>query len=188
MLVRFLVFLAVLPLAVPAYAQPATGAEPLPTLPPMVVPATPIIVPDRTATTEEARQEIQRTVPGGAEVIGEGRIKDSLGENLRGVLDFVPGVLVRPRFGLADESQFSIRGSGLQNNFHSRDVNFLFSGFIYGQADGFSDFETIELMDTKRVEVFKGANALRYGANSIGGAVNFVTKTGFDAGPIEYWG
>jgi hypothetical protein len=57
MLVRFLVFLAVLPLAVPAYAQPATGAEPLPTLPPMVVPATPIIVPDRTATTEEARQE-----------------------------------------------------------------------------------------------------------------------------------
>ena len=186
--VRFLVFLAVLTLAVPAYAQPATGAEPLPTLPPMVVPATPIIVPDRTATTEEARQEIQRTVPGGAEVIGEGRIKDSLGENLRGVLDFVPGVLVRPRFGLADESQFSIRGSGLQNNFHSRDVNFLFNGFIYGQADGFSDFETIELMDTKRVEVFKGANALRYGANSIGGAVNFVTKTGFDAGPIEYWG
>src|SRR5262249_12773334 len=144
--------------------------------------------PDRRATTEEARQEIQRTVPGGAEVIGESRIKDSLAENLRGVLDFVPGVLVRPRFGLADESQFSIRGSGLQNNFHSRDVNFLINGFIYGQADGFSDFETIELMDTKRVEVFKGANALRFGANSIGGAVNFVTKTGFDAGPIEYWG
>src|SRR5438034_10225515 len=43
-------------------------------------------------------------------------------------------------------------------------------------------------MDTKRVEVFKGANALRYGANSIGGGVNFVTKTGYDAAPIEYWG
>jgi iron complex outermembrane receptor protein len=97
-------------------------------------------------------------------------------------------VLVRPRFGLADESQFAIRGSGLQNNFHNRDVNFLFNGYIYGQADGFSDFESIELMDTKRVEVFKGANALRYGANSIGGAVNFVTKTGYDAAPIEYWG
>src|SRR5262245_57549887 len=188
MLLRLLVFVGLLSLATPANAQPATGSEPLPTLTPMVVPASPIIVPDRTATTEEARQEIQRTVPGGAEVIGENRIKDSLAENLRGVLDFVPGVLVRPRFGLADESQFSIRGSGLQNNFHSRDVNFLINGFIYGQADGFSDFETIELMDTKRVEVFKGANALRFGANSIGGAVNFVTKTGYDAGPFEYWG
>src|SRR5262249_45857741 len=170
-------------------AQTTTSQDPPPppTLTPMVVEGA-IITPDRTATTEEARQEIQRTVPGGAEVIGESRIKDSLGENLRGVLDFVPGVLVRPRFGLADESQFSIRGSGLQNNFHSRDVNFLFNAFIYGQADGFSDFEVIELMDTKRVEVFKGANALRFGANSIGGAVNFVTKTGADAGPIEYWG
>src|SRR5262249_13761402 len=150
MLLRLLVFIGLLPLATPAHAQPATGSEPLPTLTPMVVPASPIIVPDRTATTEEARQEIQRKVPGGAEAVGESRIKDSMEDNLRGVLDFVPGVLVRPRFGLADESQFSIRGSGLQNNFHSRDVNFLFNGFIYGQADGFSDFETIELMDTKR--------------------------------------
>jgi len=183
----FLIVIAVALLATPAGAQPKT-AEPVPTLPPVVVPGTPFIVPDRTATTEEARQEIQRTVPGGAEVIGEGTIKESLATNLRGVLDFVPGVLVRPRFGLADESQFAIRGSGLQNNFHNRDVNFLFNGYIYGQADGFSDFESIELMDTKRVEVFKGANALRYGANSIGGGVNFVTKTGYDAAPIEYWG
>ncbi len=81
------------------------------------------------------------------------------------MLDFVPGVLVRPRFGLADESQFSIRGSALQNNFHQRGVNFLFNGFLYGQADGFSDFESIELMDVKRIEIFKGANALRFGAN-----------------------
>ena len=38
------------------------------------------------------------------------------------MLDFVPGVLIRPRFGLADESQFSIRGSGLQNNLLLRHV------------------------------------------------------------------
>ena len=169
-------------LATSAAAEPPTP----PTLPAVVVEGS-RGQSDRRATTEEAREEIERTVPGGAEVIGETTIKESLGENLRGVLDFVPGVLVRPRFGLADESQFSIRGSGLQNNFHNRDVNFLFNSFIYGQADGFSDFESIELMDTKRVEVYKAANALRYGANSIGGAVNFVTKTGYDAGPIEIW-
>src|SRR5262245_26262125 len=187
MLVRLVVILVLLSFDSPAGAQPATGAEALPTRPPMVVPASPIIVPDRTATTEEARQEIERTVPGGAEVIGETTIKQSLGENLRGVLDFVPGVLIRPRFGLADESQFSIRGSGLQNNCHSRDINFLFHSCIHGQADGFSDVGWIWRRDTKRIEVFKAANARRYGANSIGRAVNFVTKTRYDAGPFEIW-
>ena len=185
---RISIIVAILLLATSAGAQPKTSPEPIPTLTPVVVPGSPSIVPDRTATTEEAREEIRSTVPGGAEVVGETTIKESLGANLRSVLDFVPGVLVRSRFGLADESQFSIRGAGLQNNFHNRDVNFLFNSFMYGQADGFSDFESIELMDVKRIEVFKGANALRYGANSIGGAVNFVTKTGYDAGPIEYWG
>src|SRR3546814_12627024 len=31
------------------------------------------------------------------------------------------------------------------------------------------------------VEVFKGANALRYGSNALGGAINLVTPTGEDA-------
>src|SRR5262245_42883564 len=168
----------------PANAPP--GPAP-PTLPPVLVEG-PRFFPERTATTEEAREEIRSTVPGGAEVVGETTIRESLGANLRNVLDFVPGVLVRPRFGLADESQFSIRGSGLQHNFHNRDADSVFNTFLYGPADGFSDFESVGLMDVKRIEVFKAANALRYGANSIGGAVNFVTKTGYDAGPLEYWG
>ena len=127
-------------------------------------------------------------MPGGVDIIPQREIEQSRAANLKDVLDFTPGVIIRPRFGAADESQLSIRGSGLRDNFHLRGVNVLLDGFIYGQADGFSDFESIELMDTKRVEVFKGANALRYGANSIGGGVNFVTKTGYDAAPIEYWG
>ena len=185
-----LTIIASLMFATAAFAQQPPAEAPPPTAPPTLTPVVvegPRFFPERTATTEEAREEIQSTVPGGAEVIGEKTIKESLGTNLRNVLDFVPGVLVRPRFGLADESQFSIRGAGLQNNFHNRDVNFLFNSFLYGQADGFSDFESIELMDVKRIQVYKGANALRYGANSIGGAVDFVTKTGYDAGPFELW-
>ena len=89
-------------------------------------------------------------------------------------------MLVRPRFG-SEESQLSIRGSGIRNNFHVRGVNLLLNGFPYGNADGFSDFESIELLSVKRIEVFKGANALRFGANTIGGAINFVTLTGRDA-------
>ena len=145
------------------------------------------LVPDRRRTEEEEREEIQRT-PGGVEIVGEQAIRQSRGSNLQDVLQFVPGVLIRSRFGAADESQFSIRGSGLQNNFHQRGVNILTDGFFYGNADGFSDFESLELRATKRIEVYKGANALRFGASSIGGAINLVTKTGYDAGLIEFEG
>lgn len=173
-------------LAVPASGQPPSGqpapAEP-PTLPPVVVEGARL--PDeRTITEEQAREELRR-VPGGAEVVGERQIEESRASNLQDVLEMVPGVWIRPRFGAADESQLSIRGSGLRNNFHLRGVNVLLDGFPYGNADGFSDFESLELLDTKRVEVYKGANALRFGGNTLGGAINLVTKTGADAGTVE---
>ena len=61
----------------------------------------------------------------------------------------------------------------------------LIDGFSYGNADGFSDFEALELLSTKHIEVIRRANALRFGANTLGGAINLVTKTGYDAGLLE---
>jgi iron complex outermembrane receptor protein len=156
-------------------------------LPPVVVREAPLpseAIPDRLRSAEDARREIQR-VPGGTAVVGSKEIEESRASNLQDALDFVPGVMIRPRFGAADESQLSIRGSGLRNNFHLRGVNVLIDGFTYGNADGFSDFESLELLSTKYIEVYKGANALRFGANSLGGAINLVTKTGYDAGRLE---
>jgi len=178
----FVLFLLVLSILSTAAAQ----APPTP-LPPVIVKGAPFpaeAIPDRLRGEEEARQEIERT-PGGAELVGSQEIEESRASNLKDVLDFVPGVMVRPRFGAADESQLSIRGSGLRNNFHLRGINVLIDGFAYGNADGFSDFEALELLTTKYIEVFKGANALRFGANSLGGAINLVTKTGYDAGLLE---
>ena len=124
-------------------------------------------------------------MPGGVGIVTQEQIEETRAANLKDALDLVPGVMVRPRFGAADESQLSIRGSGLRNNFHLRGVNVLIDGFPYGNADGFSDFESLELLATKRIEVFKGANALRFGGNTLGGAINLVTKTGDDAGLVE---
>ena len=156
---------------------------PTPTLPPVVVESGRGI-DERRRTEEEAREELGR-VPGGAEVVGQQKIEESRAVNLKDALDFVPGVLVQPRFGAADESQLSIRGSGLRNNFHLRGVTVLIDGFPYGDADGFADFESLELLTTKRLEVYKGANALRFGGYTLGGAINYVSKTGYDAGLIE---
>jgi iron complex outermembrane receptor protein len=160
-------------------------AQPPQRLPPTIVETTQV-PPERTATPEEAREEIQRA-PGAVDLIEEERIRQGRAANLKDALEFTPGVLIRPRFG-SDESQISIRGSGLRNNFHLRGINVLIDGFVYGQADGFADFESLELLTTKRIEVYKGANALALGGFTLGGAVNLVTKTGADASLFEIRG
>lgn len=166
-------------IAVPVSAQESQ----IPTLTPEIVEAV-SLTSDRTRTEEEAREELRRT-PGSVDLIGSQALKESRGANLKDVLDFVPGALIRPRFGF-EESQLSIRGSGLRSNFHVRGINILLDGFLLNRADGFSDFETVvDLAFAKRIEVIKAANALRFGANSLGGAINFVNKTGYDAAPLE---
>jgi iron complex outermembrane recepter protein len=160
----------------------AAQTPPMPTLPPAIVEGSRVPA-ERTATEPEARDEIQR-VPGGVTIIGEEQIREGRAANLKDVLDFTPGILIRPRFG-SDESQISIRGSGLRSNFHLRGLNVLIDGFPYGNADGFSDFEALELLTTKRVEVYRGPAALRFGGNTLGGAINLVSRTGSDAGLFE---
>src|SRR6266478_4269701 len=111
-------------LALARAARPPTG--PTPVLPPVVVESGRGIE-ERRRPEEEAREELQR-VPGGTEVVGQQKIEESRAVNLKDALDFVPGVLVQPRFGAADESKISIRGSGLRNNFHLRGVTVLIDG------------------------------------------------------------
>jgi iron complex outermembrane receptor protein len=128
----------------------------------------------------EMREQVSE-VAGGAALIGPERIRATRQANLHDVLRLTPGVYVQPRFGAADESQLSIRGSGLRNNFHLRGINILVNGMPYRNADGFTDFESLELLTTEAIEVYKGANALRYGGSTLGGAVNLTTKTGYTA-------
>jgi iron complex outermembrane receptor protein len=122
--------------------------------------------------------------PGGAAVVPRAAIERSLAHNLKDVLALTPGVLVQTRHG-ADESQVSIRGSGLRNNFHLRGTNVLVNGIPYGDADGFTDFEALDLAAAERVEIWKGANALRWGGNSSGGAIHVVTPDGASAPPLR---
>lgn len=125
-------------------------------------------------------------VPGSVALVEDAEIADSRAHNLQDVLGFVPGVMANARFG-ADEAKLSVRGSGLRNNFHHRGLNLLINGIPYSDADGFSDYESIDLMATESVQVWKGANALRYGGNSMGGAINFETHTGYTAAPVGAW-
>jgi len=95
------------------------------------------------------------------------------------VLGAVPGVIVQTRWG--PDGRLSIRGSGLTRNYGNRGINMFMDGIPINTADGLTDLFEMDPTAYKYVEVFKGANALRYGSNSLGGAVNFVTPTGYDS-------
>ncbi|MCC7252414.1 TonB-dependent receptor [Hyphomicrobium sp.] len=131
-------------------------------------------------TVAEATVEIERT-PGGVDLVPAEEYKTSTpAVTLKDALDYVPGVLVQPKWG--EDSRLSIRGSGLSRNFHGRGVLLLIDGIIpLSTADGASDFQEIDPTAFRYIEVYKGGNALRYGANTLGGALNFVMPTGYDS-------
>lgn len=131
-------------------------------------------------TTAEARAEIQRT-PGAVTVVPDTAYKASTpAVTIKDALDFTPGVFAQPKWG--EDTRLSIRGSGLSRNFHGRGTQLLMDGVIpITTADGSSDFQEIDPTAYRYIEVFRGGNALRYGATQLGGAINFVMPTGYDA-------
>jgi iron complex outermembrane receptor protein len=130
------------------------------------------------ATAQQALREIQQT-PGGVALVTADAYKNSTVANtIKDVLDYVPGVFAQPKWG--DDTRLSIRGSSLSRNFHLRGVQLYMDGIPINTADGYGDFQEIDPTAYKYVEVFKGGNALRFGANSLGGAINFVTPSGRD--------
>jgi iron complex outermembrane receptor protein len=124
----------------------------------------------------EAEKEINKT-PGGVEVVPAERYLDGRATTLKDMLDYTPGVWVQSKYGQED-SKLVIRGSGLSRNFHLRGIRLLQDGSPINQADGSGDFHEIDPLAQQYIEVYKGANALRYGATTLGGAINFVSPTG----------
>lgn len=124
------------------------------------------------------RNELAQT-PGSVAVVDADSYRRSTpARTIKDALDYTPGVFAQPKWG--DDTRLSIRGSGLSRNFHLRGVQLYMDGVPISTADGFGDFQEIDPSAYRLIEVYKGANALRFGANSLGGAINFVTPTGRD--------
>ncbi|WP_188054851.1 TonB-dependent receptor family protein [Sphingosinithalassobacter sp. CS137] len=128
--------------------------------------------------TQAAIQQVQET-PGGADVVPATDYADQAAVSLREALAFSPGVYAQPRFG--QEVRLSIRGSGISRGYHMRGLTLLQDGVPINLADDNGDFQELDPTILQRIEVFRGANALRYGASTLGGAINGVTPTGRSA-------
>ncbi|MDX1914788.1 MAG: TonB-dependent receptor [Methylophilus sp.] len=130
-------------------------------------------------TKEEAKVELDKTA-GGTTLVNMETVREGRMSNYNDSLGLASGVYVQSRFG-SEETRLSIRGSGLQRTFHGRGLKLMQDGIPVNLADGSFDFPAIDPYATDYIEVYRGANALQFGASNLGGSINFISPTGYTA-------
>ena len=122
----------------------------------------------------------KKEIPGGftiktADEMEKGRVSNFL-DLLRGV----PGLFMQSENGV-EMSKVSIRGSGIESDDEPLGVEFLLDGISFDQGDGETIIEDFDVSTLKYAEVYRGATAFKYGSLTMGGAINLVPFTGYDA-------
>ena len=129
---------------------------------------------------EEARANLQ-TVPAAASVYDAEDYRPGRHDYLEDLLRYQPGLVLSSSQGTED-THVSSRGSG-QNNDDIIGLAILVDGIPINQGDGEAFLHDIDLQSVKYAEVYRGADALRYGGVTLGGAINLVSVTGREAAP-----
>ena len=136
-----------------------------------------------TSSSEEQTAEQKTEVPGGFTLRNTEEMKLGRSSNFDDLLQRTPGLFFQTDNG-TEMTKISIRGSGIQSEDEPIGVQFMLDGLTLNQGDGEAILEDFDLATIKYAEVFRGANALRYGSITLGGAINLVTVTGYDADPF----
>jgi iron complex outermembrane receptor protein len=104
--------------------------------------------------------------------------------NFEDLLQRIPGIFFQSENG-AEVSKISIRGSGITSEDEPLGVMFLLDGLTFNQGDGETILEDFDVAAISYAEVFRGSDALKYGALTLGGAINLVPFTGYNAAPFQ---
>lgn len=130
-----------------------------------------------TAPSLERIRRAHRLIAGGVSVAVMKPDEQRL-ETIKDALKYESGVIIQEFFGANDQPRLSIRGSGIQSNPQRRGVYLLQDGIPVNFADGSFIIGVMDPSISESIEVLKGANALRYGTATLGGAINFNSRTG----------
>lgn len=163
-----------------------TNPEEIVLLEPLTVFATPKDLSLTVPNIEESRQKFEK-IPGGASLIDGERIREGTAFTVNDALAYAPGIYVGDsQASVTGGSRISIRGSDINSSFIPiSGIKFLRNGLPFTNANGFTDTETLNLNSIQHIEVYRGANALEYGGSNLGGAINFITPTGYTADTIK---
>ncbi len=133
-----------------------------------------------TSKSIDQRLEDLDKVPGGADLITDDLYRDRRAADLSDVLRWTPAVYSASRFGNS-ETRVVIRGSGLRRTFNLIGVRLFQNGIPISEADGNARPQLFDPLTVVATEVYPGGNGLTYGSSLLGGAINFITPTGYDA-------
>lgn len=129
------------------------------------------------SSIEMAKEKI-KDIPGGASVVDLNQVREGRQSTWSDSLGLAPGVFIQDRFG-SEEARLAIRGSGLSRTYHGFGTKVMQDGVPINYADGMFDMQTVDPNASRYAEVLRGSNATTYGATTLGGAVNFVSPTGY---------
>ena len=128
----------------------------------------------------DAREKLSN-IPGGIGFVETEEYEEQFIQSLGDTLVFTPGVYADT--SAQRESRISIRGSGLNATFERRGINVYHDNVPITRASGMTEFQEIDPVSIKYLEVYKGANAAALGSATLGGAINVVTPTVYNTSP-----
>jgi iron complex outermembrane receptor protein len=124
--------------------------------------------------------EVERS-PGGVSLVDINELHDRNVSSIADFFRYVPGVWAPSQSG-NDEAFISSRGSNLDaNNFAGSGVKLLQDGLPVTAADGNNHNRMIDPLASSFATVARGGNAFKYGASTLGGAIDFTSPTAHDS-------
>ena len=132
----------------------------------------------------EAAQARLHDVPGASNVVDLTRVENGRTASNTDVLAYQPGVYAQSSGN--DGAKVSVRGSGINRapGAHGSGLYVMFDGLPLTGPGG-TPYELFEPLWLSRAEVLRGANGFEAGALALGGSINYVTHTGYDAAPLQ---
>lgn len=105
--------------------------------------------------------------------------------NLADALRYVPGLWVQSASG-GDNGYISSRGSNLDaTGYDNNGVKLFQDGLPVTAADGNNHNRFVDPLGARTIHVAHGANALSYGASTLGGAMDFISPNARDGDPMH---
>lgn len=89
----------------------------------------------------------------------------------------MPGVYAQRPSG-QEAAKISIRGSGISSS-GIRGVRLLRDGLPLGRLDDRNEAIYADVLVANRIEIYRGASSLQYGAATLGGAINLISPTAY---------
>lgn len=141
-------------------------------------------VSDQPLTEQQAAQERLQRIPGGSNLMDMERIAEGRVAGNQDVLAYQPGVYAQSPGN--EGIKISIRGSGINRGTgsHASGNHIMLDGLPLTGSGG-TPYELLEPLWISRAEVLRGANGFDKGSLALGGAIDYITRTGRDAAKLQ---